>query len=179
MMIAGIGARKTPEHVLVAMKEFARQVTASQKVWIRSGHADGADYAFECGAKERCIVYLPWGGFNHQLPLLGKEYALDHIDVEALRIVLKHEPHAGDCSNGVKLLKCRNVYQILSSSLCDPCDIVICWTENGRGDGGTGLAIKIAIDYGIPVIDLGKYETVTVDLIWELFNKHYPEMVKP
>jgi hypothetical protein len=31
---------------------------------LRSGHAQGADRAFELGAKEKSIIYLPWQTFG-------------------------------------------------------------------------------------------------------------------
>ena len=48
-VIAGVGSRQTPQHVLgemVSIGAWAR----NNKVYVRSGHADGADWAFELGA---------------------------------------------------------------------------------------------------------------------------------
>jgi len=179
MIIAGIGSRKTPQEVLAVFESFARNVSAGKNgygAWIRSGHADGADYAFEKGAREKCIVYLPWDSFNHEKPILGKASALNFIDEDAFRIVLEHEPHAIGCSNGVKLLKCRNVYQVLGRDMCSHSDLVICWTPGGTISGGTGLAIKIANDYKIPVINVGSYKDITEKLIWDIIAKDYPHI---
>jgi len=181
MIIAGIGSRKTPQEVLDIFESFARKVSAGKNgygAWIRSGHADGADYAFEKGAREKCIVYLPWDSFNHDKPILGKASALNFIDEDAFNIVLEHEPHAVSCSNGVKLLKCRNVYQVLGRDMCSHSDLVVCWTPGGTNSGGTGLAVKIARDYNIPVIDMGQYPTpvITEKLLWDIIEKNYPHI---
>jgi len=171
MIIAGIGSRKTPAEVLKVMELFAR-TAAAKGIWFRSGHADGADYAFEKGALTQCIVYLPWKSFNHNLEVLGRARSLDDLDTEAFKHVIEHEPYAAGCSNGVKLLKCRNVYQILGESLDKPCDFVVCWTEDGFGGGGTGLALKIAKDYNIPILDLGAVDPLLLseDFIWRTIN---------
>src|SRR5690606_1474649 len=90
----------------------------------------------------------------------------------AFKFVLEHEPYAANCSNGVQLLKCRNVYQILGETLDKPCDLVVCWTPSGSGDGGTGLAIKIARRFKIPVIDLGSMGRPTLDDIYRLWAQY-------
>ncbi len=176
MIITGIGSRKTPPRILVAMENFAKEAAAKGHLF-RSGHAEGADYAFEKGAGKSCIVYLPWRGFNEGYPILGKGIATGQINEEALKIVIQHEPHAATCSHGVKLIKCRNVYQILGLNMCEESDLVICWTAGGGIDGGTGLAINIAQSRNIPVINLGKYDydfdvdEVNSDFIWRKINE--------
>lgn len=177
MIIAGIGSRQTPKEVLEAFEQFARRASyGPYGAWFRSGHADGADYAFEKGARTKCIVYLPWDGFNHDLPILGKAQALNFVDEDALRLVMDHEPYAGNCSNGVKLLKCRNVFQILGREMCRKSDLVVCWTPGGNASGGTGLAIKLARRNDIPVIDVGSYKNVNEKLIWDIIEKNYPHL---
>jgi hypothetical protein len=157
MIITGIGSRQTPESVCKLFEEIGEE--ARERGWfVRSGHADGADYAFELGAKENCIVYLPWMTFNKEKPVLGRGRA-SSLNDKTLKIVYKHEPYAKDLSDGVKLIKSRNVYQILGEDLKTPSDLVICWTEEGITEGGTGLAIKIAEDNNIPVVNVGHYET--------------------
>jgi hypothetical protein len=122
--------------------------------WIRSGHADGADYAFEEGAGRSCIVYLPWWGFNEQKPLHGTPRIKEEVDQRALAIVRKHEPYVDELNKPMQLIKCRNVYQILGENLDRPVQVVICWTKGGAAIGGTGLAMKIASDKNIPVLNL-------------------------
>jgi hypothetical protein len=63
---AGIGSRETPIDVLDIMQKLS--IVFAKKGWIlRSGHAPGADQAFEKGCdkvngpKE---IYIPWKGFE-------------------------------------------------------------------------------------------------------------------
>ena len=157
MIITGVGARRTPESVCELFKEIG--VEARERGWfIRSGHAEGADYAFELGAKKNCIVYLPWATFNKDKPVLGIGRSSQLRD-EVLKIVYKLEPYAKDLSDGVKLIKSRNVYQVLGEDLKSPSDVLICWTEEGIVEGGTGLAIKIAQMHNIPIVNVGNRET--------------------
>lgn len=56
----------------------------------------------------------------------------------------------------------RNVLQVLGPNLNEPSEFTICWTQDGaytqamRGKktGGTGLAISISCNYGVPVFNL-------------------------
>ena len=49
----------------------------------------------------------------------------------------------------------RNVHILLGTSLKSPVGFVLCWTKNGRTVGGTGLGIRVAQGYEIPVFNLG------------------------
>lgn len=57
-------------------------------------------------------------------------------------------------------LHTRNVFQVLGASLNRPSEFLLCWTPDGaenttgRDTGGTGTAIRIANQYGIPVFNL-------------------------
>ena len=157
MIITGIGSRETPDDICTRFKEMGAEAR-ERGWWVRSGHADGADYAFEQGALKHCIVYMPWMTFNKNKPILGKPRAQQLRD-EVLKIVYKHEPYAKDLSDGVKLIKSRNVYQVLGEDLKTPSNVVVCWTEEGQIVGGTGLAIKIAMANNIPVLNVGDSQT--------------------
>lgn len=157
MIITGIGSRQTPEDVCQLFIELGEEARI-RKWWVRSGHADGADYAFEKGALSHGIIYLPWVGFNRDKPLLGNA-STQLLRKEVLKIVYKHEPYAKDLSDGVKLIKSRNVYQVLGVDLKSPSNVVVCWTPEGAITGGTGLAIKIAQAHKIPVVNVGDPNT--------------------
>ena len=158
MIITGIGARSTPDEFLGLLTELGKEAR-ERDWWVRSGHAEGADYAFEKGAQDRCIVYLPWRGFNKDLPLLGISRYSD-LREDVPDVVYRHDPYAGDhLSQGVKLIKSRNVYQVLGEDLKSPSDLVVCWTSCGGHVGGTALALRIARANNIPVVNLGKPET--------------------
>lgn len=49
----------------------------------------------------------------------------------------------------------RNAHQLLGNSLKSPSLFILCWTDGGRVTGGTGQALRMAPDLGIPVINLG------------------------
>ena len=157
MIITGIGSRQTPQEFLELFEELGEEARLHDW-WIRSGHADGADYAFEKGAKDRCIVYLPWSGFNREKLVLGVPRTQPLRD-EVLKIVYKHEKYAKTLKDAIKLIKSRNVYQVLGEDLKSPSDVLVCWTDEGVVTGGTGLAIKIAMDHGIPIVNVGDHET--------------------
>ena len=51
----------------------------------------------------------------------------------------------------------RNGYQVLGADLQTPTDFIICYTKDGKGEGGTGQALRIAKDYDIQVCDFGRF----------------------
>jgi len=157
MIITGIGSRQCPQEFCELFTELGKEAR-ERKWWLRSGHASGADYAFEIGAGHRCIVYLPWSGFNKEKSMLGNAIAHPLRD-EVLEVVYKYEPYAKNLKDSIKFIKSRNVYQVLGADLKSPSDVVVCWTEEGKIEGGTGLAIKIAMDHNIPIVNVGDHET--------------------
>ena len=147
----GIGSRETPPQMLVLMQAIAMGMH-HKGYTLRSGGAEGADKAFETGciavggAKE---IYLPWKRFNNNL---SPDYM---VSKEALEMASEHHPAWERCSEGAKKLHARNMYQILGLDLATPTNVVICWTKDAKGQGGTGQAIRLAQKYNIKVYDLG------------------------
>lgn len=151
---AGIGSRVTPQSILLFMTEIADGLNPFN-ARLRSGHADGADAAFENGAED-LEVYLPWDGYNGGR--LGKLpfYQLHHsCEEEAKDLVLRLHPAPHHLSDSVIKLHMRNVPIILGHKLDRPVDFVICWTPGGKLQGGTAMALRIAIENQIPIINLG------------------------
>ena len=72
-------------------------------------------------------------------------------------------------SEAAMKLMSRNAYQVLGESLRNPVDFVICWTKDGKASGGTGQAIRIAQDNGIPVYNLKNIED-RMKLFTEVIN---------
>jgi len=145
---AGIGARKTPEHIIIQMIVLAD--TLAQRGWVlRSGGALGADTAFEIGcdyhegAKE---IFLPFPNHN------GSQVPFIPISPSAYQLVDEMYSDAKNRSHYVRTLWARNAHIILGANLDDPVDVVICWTPGSNVVGGTGRAIKIAHKYQIPVV---------------------------
>ncbi len=164
LIYTGIGSRQTPDSILNTMYRIG-QIQAARGYILRSGHADGADIAFEkgCiegnGAKE---IFLPWKMFNYNRhPPFGNGYHCGYTyEKEAMEIASRFHPAWNRCSDGAKKMHTRNVYQILGLNLETPTNGVVCWTPNGSGSGGTGQAIRIAKAYEIPVFDLGDFNTL-------------------
>lgn len=161
MIYAGIGSRSTPAEVCELMYQFARARAAYG--WIlRSGGANGADLAFETGARDghgEREIYLPWRGFNDHN---DDSVIVEEPTQQAMDIAAQYHPGWRFLKHGGKRLMARNGYQILGRNL-DPqeaVDMVICWTPDGSLDGtgpksgGTGQALRLAAHYCIPVYNL-------------------------
>ena len=157
---AGIGSRDTPVDVCDLMRGIASTLGQGQCQWtLRSGHADGADIAFEEGAisvngtKE---IYIPWEGFQKgrhgRNDIYNVHVLKNHL--QAIDIAAQTHPNWGACRNGAQMLHTRNVYQILGMDLDTPVSMVICWTKDGNATGGTGQAIRLAQHLTIPVFNL-------------------------
>ena len=144
---AGIGSRNTPDETLELMTQMAQEL--SMDGWtLRSGAADGADTAFSEGAIDK-EIYLPWNGFNMQ----SEGVVLDSIHAWN-EVSHKYHPAPEKCTIGAQRLHGRNAFIVLGELLQTPADMVVCWTPGGKVEGGTGLAIRIAEGYGIPVFNL-------------------------
>ena len=158
--IAGIGSRKTPSFIctlMIAIGAWCRE----NDIYVRSGHAAGADYSFEVGAREHTIIYLPFPRFNSALHK-GTKHVICWDDVEleirqrALRSVEKYHPAPHYLKGVGRKLMARNYFQIHGTKLeSQPVNAVVCWTPSGKGGGGTGQAIRMADSLDIPVLDLG------------------------
>lgn len=155
----GIGAQKTPEDICRNMSAIADDMEI-QGLILRSGHARGADVAFEMGitdTKNRMEIYLPWAGFNHAPKDKGYINFKDideRIVDEAIRMAEKAHPAWHRCAPAARRMHTRNVFQVLGRDLETPSNFVVCWTEKGLGLGGTGQALRIAKQESIPVFDL-------------------------
>jgi hypothetical protein len=151
---AGIGSRSTPHDILEVMR-YIGGFMAGANWLLRSGHAAGADMAFELGCMDcngRKEIYIPWNGFNEGYVTQG--YILPSFSPKQIDIAATFHPAWEACTQGARKLHTRNVCQILGDNLEEPVDCVICWTPHASGNGGTGQAIRIAKHYGIPVFDL-------------------------
>ena len=139
MLFAGIGSRETPPDVLRPMSVIGRTLTFDGHI-LRSGGARGADQAFESFAvpERKEIFYAAdaaknWSWFPH---------------------AQKYHPRWGKLTTYAKELHARNSAIICGKDLHTPVDFVVCWTCDGGPTGGTGQALRIAADLGIPVFNL-------------------------
>lgn len=115
---------------------------------LRTGGADGADSAFESG----CVdfdLYLPWARFN------GKRSEYTAPTATAKEIASTVHWSWENCPSSVHNLHGRNAEILLGRELDSPVKFVICWTEDGKDKGGTGVALRIARKFDIPIFNLG------------------------
>ena len=154
LIYAGIGSRETPPEMCEAMTSVAKDLAPH---WIlRSGFADGADNAFAWGAEHgdgEIEIFVPWHGFN-KAPTDDERVMVPEMTPQLLALAARYHPAWDRCSPAARRLHARNGCQIFGKDLKTPVNMVICWTKDGAGGGGTGQAIRIAKDYNIPVFDL-------------------------
>ena len=153
LVYAGIGSRATPSSVLEVMTIMAAWL--ARRGWhLHSGGAAGADSAFAAGAPaERRTVFLPWPGYRGCRGLDCRTLSADRMQT-CLAIAAALHPAWHRCSPTARKLHARNV-SILAADTDAPVDAVACWTRDGLPSGGTGMGIRIARRYGIPVLNLG------------------------
>lgn len=161
----GIGSRETPTDVLDIMTRLAR-LLRTEGWTLRSGHAMGADWAFEQGAQKDSVIYLPWPDFGQApygndpgRPVLGTPVADKfnwyrlHDTVLVPRQI--RQPSTGKLS--LKALHGRNVAQVTGygdQSTNSTFVVYWCPESNGQPQGGTATAIKLAQQLRIPVFNL-------------------------
>jgi hypothetical protein len=165
---AGVGARKTPQAVLNVMTEGAKQLD-SQGWALRSGHADGADYAFEQGST-RSEIHLPWDTYNRPLKrMAGATYVIPKVTAEVAAIAEAHHAAWDRLSDTVKSFMYRNVTIVLGLEAGNPADMLVCWTPDGIVTGGTGHAIRVAHAHQIPVFNL--YRSDHIEALDDFISK--------
>ena len=158
MEYTGIGSRETPHQICQIMTQIARKFDAFG-LTLRSGGADGADNAFEiCSTKKK--IYLPWEDFNDKTG-----FVLSKSDHEKASMIAKrYVSHYDMLSYGAKKLHNRNVCQILDIKFDEPTDFVVCWTKDAKLIGGTATALKLAMEFSIPIFNLANYKDIDIML---------------
>ena len=154
LIYAGIGARATPPAVIHDMTKMAAWL--SKTGWhLASGGADGADTAFAGGAPAgQRTLYLPWAGYNGHGGPDCRVLSLAELSA-CMDIAARLHPAWHRCSKAVRKLHARNAAVVLGASLDRPVDAVVAWSPDGAVVGGTGMALRIAAEQGIPVMNLG------------------------
>ena len=150
---AGIGARATPPAILSLMTHAAFALTKRGYV-LRSGHAIGADSAFERGAGPSAQIFLPAVGWRGSASALHPGTLGAELWGRARLIAAAHHPAFAGLSGFVQTLHTRNVFQVLGATLDSPAEFVLCWTADGEASGGTGQALRIAASHAVPVFNL-------------------------
>ena len=150
LIYTGIGSRDTPDDICEDMTRIAIFLY-EYGYRLRSGGARGADQAFEAGSKDDREIYLPWDGFedkrvDNESYFLGKKAGRD--------LIKSRIEYWDSLSQGTRKLYGRNAHQVLGIDLETPTRFVVCWTPMGKKKGGTAIAINLADDHGIEVINL-------------------------
>lgn len=167
-----IGSRETPDHKMDQLEELAIKLERMDYA-LRSGGANGSDSAAESVTRKQ--VFLPWNGFNRHYD--NNAFGFGYInyqtlgkieECEALR-ARHHKWYFSAQKEGVKHLQRRNMHQILGLDLNNASEFVLCYAkqdiERGEGhvQGGTGSAVSLALELGLPVCNLyfdGNYESI-------------------
>lgn len=135
MYYAGIGSRETPNDILEIMKKLSKKLEIEGYI-LRSGHAIGADRAFESNINNKEI------------------FIANQATQEAINYASNFHPYWNNCNEYIKKLHGRNAMIILGKELNKPVRFVVCWTKNGKDIGGTGLSIRIANKNNIRIFNL-------------------------
>lgn len=153
---AGVGSRRAPPWVCLSLTDLALRLE-HHRFGLRSGGAKGCDRAFETGATIKRI-YRPIGSKlwnpNHLI--------IDNPDIVAQATVIARRHHAVFDKLPVyaQALMVRNIFQVLGEDLNTHSLWVLCWTPDGAetktssATGGTGQAIRVANEYGVPVFNI-------------------------
>ena len=59
---------------------------------------------------------------------------------------------------GVRDLHACNVAILVGANMREPVHAMVCWTENGRAEGGVGIAIRLAKHYRVPILNLAEMD---------------------
>lgn len=168
MIYAGVGSRKAPDPVLKVMRDIG-SVLSSSGYLLRSGGAVGSDTAFEDGARSSggaTEIFLAGSRMDRQMGQRSPGQSDIHEISPMFDRVTRHLHPAPNAltSYGRRLMN-RNGGQVFGRMFDVPADVLVCWTPDGSGSGGTGQAIRIAKTVGIPVVDLGapEFSAMSVD----------------
>jgi hypothetical protein len=155
--IACFGARETPEPILDLMERLGEMLT--RRGWkLRSGHAVGADYAWEKGAHKgdpmKMTVCLPFWRYNSELPMPARAVAFQSLGETLRRRFIAEakaqHPAYDRLPPGARLMLNRN------AMIADGTFLGLCWLDRSKpGGGGSGHTARILQGRGCPVLDLG------------------------
>lgn len=136
---AGIGSRETPPHICQLMSVIGYRL-AEQNWLLRSGHAKGADRAFEHGCDT----------FKGEKEIFFK----DDATIEALELASKFHPAWHNCNDAAKKLHARNGFIIMGKDLQTPVTVVLAYAPGGFAYGGTSQGLRLAKHFNIPILNM-------------------------
>lgn len=181
-IVTFVGSRNTPAKI-IKKYSIVTEVLAEEGVILRSGNAHGFDQVLYNILVENREIYLPHSRFGRPLENSTNVYTprFDFANYkQAEEIVRELHPNKNLKPTQMRYLA-RDVYQVLGKDLNTPSDVVFCWTEDGAytleqlttDTGGTAMAIRVAIHYGIPVVNLNAEGTKIQDKDYlEFVSRH-------
>lgn len=159
MFIACIGSRAITKHSERCYLESIGAHLAESGHTVCTGNAPGADQLFALGAgfahPEQVELYLPWSSFEQKAILPGNR--VFHVaDASSLHWQLAERAHPAWSSLGqARNLILRNA--MIIRRFDRPVDFVYAWPNLSERDwGGTGHAIRVAQELGVPVFVLNQ-----------------------
>lgn len=140
----GIGSRAAPEHIIESLPKIASYLEKKGYI-LRTGGAKGCDAAFAKGTTLKEVFKSkdaqPW----------AFEEVKKYLPKDRPQTFESWDPY-------VKGLLARNIMQVLGREGNTPVDFILCWTPQGdyasSEVGGTGYALRCALDRGIPIYNL-------------------------
>jgi hypothetical protein len=153
----GIGSRDITREERESITEIATKLNNSG--WLLySGNAQGADITFQLASQGNYIAWLPFPGFNYKLFKPEYKKQVCELTEEAVNSVSRYHPAPDKLKSGHQLMMARNYHQVMGCPIknLEASKLVVCCaTPQGKSvRGGTGQAVRIAIDKGIPVINV-------------------------
>jgi hypothetical protein len=165
---AGVGSRAAPAAVLERIARLASGLARAGWV-LRTGASPGCDEAFFRGAvaaQGLVELYLPWPGFREQLwretdPRMLR--VLGEPTTAARRLAASTHPDWPALAAQERLLRARDVHEVLGADLQSNAGFVVCWTPGASLDGsgeplreGTAQALRVAHRAGVAVFNLAR-----------------------
>lgn len=154
---AGIGSRQITDIETSTIMEIAKRL--SKNFIVYSGHANGSDLSFEYGSNGKCVLFLPWNGFNNKYELKCiKSFNMGN-SIKGLESIEKFHPNVKALNriNCGRKFMARNYHQIMGTGEYPTVSFVICCanrSECGKILGGTAFACSIASSLNIPIINI-------------------------
>lgn len=165
MFYTGVGSRSTPSDMLEIIADLGLRLDR-RGFKLRSGHAVGADRAFESKiALTGCEIYL---ADNKELIPDDPSYVYpceisDDLWEQAESIAKSIHPNWNapamtNWNNLGQRLHTRNIFQVLGLDLDTPSKFLVCWApwkvKGTSVEGGTNTALQVALLNTIPIFNL-------------------------
>lgn len=165
----GVGSRETDHYANSDIAACANVLGRLGYMCCTGDASRGADSVFWNHAPPTQRVRFGPVGRKHYQPQVTVVSPKSDAYSLAVSIVSKLHPAWDYLDTFPRELHTRNTFQVLGEHLSQPSEFLLCWTPDGavekttKKTGGTGMAIRIANQYGIPVFNL-RNDTAIADL---------------